>query len=57
VVVEISLVALDEGFEDIAGLRCAALNAPQRELSNVFGSLANRGQGEVFHFQGHYVSV
>ena len=56
-VVQIALVAFDEGFDDIAGFRCTAFDAPQREPSNVFGSLADRGQGEVFHFQGHYVSV
>ena len=56
-VVQITLVAFDEGFDDIAGLGCAAFNAPQREPTNVFGALADRCRCEVFHFQGRYVCV
>ena len=56
-VVEITLVAFDEGFDYIAGFGCSAFDAPQREPSNVFVALADCGHCEVFHFQGRYVSV
>ena len=56
-VVEVSLVSFDEGFDDVAWFGCSSLNAPEREPSNVFDSLADCVLGEVLHFQGRYVSV